>query len=130
MRVVEKMYSIIKYFVLIVINLNLLRAHDYRTDEDLEYQTNSRSYEHPGGVIDNKEVFSFLNSPYTIQNDIIIDNGGELSIEPGVTINFQPQVGITVRGVLIAKVSLNIIKIMNPFIDKSYIVTIVWFPMS
>lgn len=62
--------------------------------------------EHPGGLIV-KDRVSFLRaqSPYWLRNDIIVERNGVLFIEAGVTIKVEPQVGITVRGVLIAEVS-------------------------
>lgn len=63
--------------------------------------------QHPGGIIANK--VSRLEkhfSPYLIKNDIIVESTGELVIEPGVEVRFAPTVGITVRGVLTAKVRI------------------------
>lgn len=63
--------------------------------------------EHPGGIItNNKLVFSRSKSPYWLRNDIIVERNAELVIEPGVVLKVEPQVGITVRGVLTAVVSL------------------------
>ncbi|CAH0560148.1 unnamed protein product [Brassicogethes aeneus] len=60
--------------------------------------------EHPGGVITNDQVVFYKSqSPYWLRNDIIIERSGELVIEPGVEVRVEPQVGITVRGVLTAK---------------------------
>lgn len=62
--------------------------------------------EHPGGVIVNERVvFSKSQSPYWLRNDIIVERNAELAIEAGVTVKVEPQVGITVRGVLSAEVS-------------------------
>lgn len=61
--------------------------------------------EHPGGIItDNSVVFYNSKSPYWLRNDLIIDKTAEVIIEPGVEIKFEPQVGITVRGILTAVV--------------------------
>lgn len=63
--------------------------------------------EHPGGTVTNdKLVFSKSRSPYWLRNDIIVERNAELVIEPGVVLKVEPQVGITVRGVLTAVVSL------------------------
>lgn len=62
--------------------------------------------EHPGGIIVNDKVsFSKSQSPYWLRNDIIVERNAELLIEAGVTIKVEPQVGITVRGILTAEVS-------------------------
>ncbi|XP_056639840.1 protein bark beetle [Diorhabda sublineata] len=59
--------------------------------------------EHSGGTIFNKFTFSKSLSPYRLRNDIIVDYQAQLVIEPGVTIKVEPQVGITVRGILTAE---------------------------
>lgn len=62
--------------------------------------------EHPGGtIIDDKLIFSRARSPYWLRNDIVVERNAEMIVEPGVTIRVEPQVGITVRGVLTAVVS-------------------------
>lgn len=70
--------------------------------------------EHPGGIIVNERI-SFLKSqsPFWLRNDIIVERNAELFIEAGVTIKVEPQVGITVRGVLIAEVSTEIKYLLN-----------------
>lgn len=70
--------------------------------------------EHPGGIIVNDKI-SFLKSrsPYWLRNDIIVERNAELFIEAGVTIKVEPQVGITVRGVLTAEVSNRINQYLN-----------------
>lgn len=49
-------------------------------------------------------LYTRSESPYQILDEIIVNKGEELTIEPGVTLKFDPGVGITVRGVLNAKV--------------------------
>lgn len=62
--------------------------------------------EHPGGtVVNDKLIFSRARSPYWLRNDVVVERDAEMVVEPGVTIRVEPQVGITVRGVLTAVVS-------------------------
>lgn len=62
--------------------------------------------EHPGGtIIDDKLIFTRARSPYWLRNDIVVERNAEMIVEPGVTIRVEPQIGITVRGVLTAMVS-------------------------
>lgn len=62
--------------------------------------------EHAGGIITRNSIrFSRDKSPYWLRNDIIVERDAQLIIEPGVTIKVEPQVGITVRGILTAEVS-------------------------
>lgn len=44
-------------------------------------------------------------SPYVIRRDVLVEQTGELLVEPGVTVYFAPRVGITVKGILTAKVN-------------------------
>ena len=46
-------------------------------------------------------------SPYVATSDITVSQGATLTIEPGVTINFQARVRLHVRGTLFAKGSLS-----------------------
>lgn len=43
-------------------------------------------------------------SPYLFREDLYVEKGGELIIEPGVEIRFAPMVGIIVRGIITAEV--------------------------
>lgn len=52
-----------------------------------------------------RTVFDKSNSPYLMTEEVVVAKGEELTIEPGVTIKFDPGVGITVYGVLTAVVS-------------------------
>ena len=53
-------------------------------------------------VISNKQTWTAAESPFVVRHDILVESGGELTIEPGVDVRFSPEVGITVRGVLVA----------------------------
>ncbi|XP_050298201.1 protein bark beetle isoform X2 [Anthonomus grandis grandis] len=68
-------------------------------------ETSSMSSENAfsGGTITNRVVFERSRSPYWIRDDIIVERSGELVLEPGVTVKLDPQVGVTVRGVLDAQ---------------------------
>lgn len=62
--------------------------------------------EFPGGQITRgQRVLERSKSPYLLREDLYVERGGELVIEPGVEIRFAPMIGITVRGILTAKVS-------------------------
>ena len=54
-------------------------------------------------TVNNRRILSLSDSPYLIENDVLVDQEGELVIEPGVTLKFSPGAGITVRGVLTAE---------------------------
>jgi len=59
-----------------------------------------------GGAIANRQQrLNKIHSPYLLREDLIIEKTGELVIDPGVELRFSPMVGLTVRGVLSAKVS-------------------------
>lgn len=54
-----------------------------------------------------KLILEKQRSPYLVKKDVLIAEDGELQIEPGVTLLFAPTVGITVKGILTAKVINN-----------------------
>ncbi|KAG5895778.1 hypothetical protein JTB14_001625 [Gonioctena quinquepunctata] len=56
-----------------------------------------------GTIVNDKLIITKVESPHWLRNDIIIERNAELIIEAGVTIKVEPQVGITVRGVLTAE---------------------------
>ncbi|KAK4322842.1 hypothetical protein Pmani_006427 [Petrolisthes manimaculis] len=58
-----------------------------------------------GGSIKENVVYDVSNSPYLVTQDIVIHQGAKLTINPGVTVKFDPGVGMTIRGVLKAEVS-------------------------
>lgn len=59
-----------------------------------------------GGVIENRQQrLNKIHSPYLLREDLIVEKTGELVIDPGVEVRFSPMVGLTVRGVISAKVS-------------------------
>ena len=53
--------------------------------------------------VSNRRILTLSDSPYFIENDVLVEDTGELVIEPGVTLNFGPGAGITVRGILRAE---------------------------
>ena len=53
--------------------------------------------------VNTKRILTLADSPYYIENDILVEPDGELFIQPGVTLKFAPGAGITVRGVLTAE---------------------------
>lgn len=62
----------------------------------------------PGGVLaGGRTVWKPDNSPYLLRDDLLLERDAELVIEPGVEVRFAPMIGITVRGKLIAVVSIN-----------------------
>lgn len=56
------------------------------------------------GVISRKQRLERSLSPFFVREDIVVEREGELIIDPGVELRFAPMVGITVKGVLTAKV--------------------------
>lgn len=62
--------------------------------------------EHPGGTVKSDlHVIKNVGKPYILRNDLIVESNAEVVIEPGVEIRFEPQIGITVRGIMKAVVS-------------------------
>ena len=53
-------------------------------------------------LVISKRTLSLSDSPYLVEGDVVVEPEGQLVIESGVTMKFNPGVGITVRGVLTA----------------------------
>jgi hypothetical protein len=63
-----------------------------------------------GGIITGTQRLD--RGPYSVTNDLVIAEKGQLIIGPGVRLNFYPRTGITVHGILttqVGQISLNII---------------------
>lgn len=57
-----------------------------------------------GGTITGRVECGLAGSPYTVTQDVEVLQGATLILKPGVTVLFDPGVGITVRGKLDAQV--------------------------
>ncbi|KAF6211150.1 hypothetical protein GE061_014265 [Apolygus lucorum] len=75
--------------------------YDWVSPRD-EFPTSLPDSELPGGLLSNRKM-KVDRGQYTLKEDLIVDAGAELILEPGVRISFAPTVGITVRGILTAK---------------------------
>lgn len=60
-----------------------------------------------GGSITGRVECGVAASPYTVTQDVEVLRGATLILRPGVTVQFDPGVGITVRGKLEAQVRLD-----------------------
>jgi len=66
---------------------------------------NGDMYElHGGRIVRNQKLLARSKSPYLLREDLFVERNAELVIESGVEIRFGPMVGITVRGIITAKV--------------------------
>ncbi|XP_047509687.1 protein bark beetle isoform X2 [Pieris napi] len=55
----------------------------------------------PGGILTGGSTnWKVEGSPYMLRDDLLIERGAELVIDPGVEVKFPPMIGITVRGKL------------------------------
>jgi RHS repeat-associated protein len=73
-----------------------------------------------GGTISAHTTWTTANSPYVVNNDVTVNNGVILSIQPGVVVKFQNGRRLTVNGVLAASgASANPI-IFTSFLDDTY----------
>lgn len=59
-----------------------------------------------GGSITGRVECGAAGSPYTVTQDVEVLKGAKLIFRPGITVQFDPGVGITVRGTLEAQVRL------------------------
>ncbi|KAF3420745.1 hypothetical protein E2986_14162 [Frieseomelitta varia] len=65
---------------------------------------------HGGRIVRGQRLLERSKSPYLVREDLFVEREGELVIEPGVEIRFGPMVGITVRGIITAKIGAKIIQ--------------------
>lgn len=71
-------------------------------------------------IVRGQKVLERVKNPYLIREDLIVEKDGELLIEGGVEIRFGPMVGITVRGIITAKVCIYIymyIRVSHKFLS-------------
>ncbi|XP_048517043.1 protein bark beetle isoform X2 [Dendroctonus ponderosae] len=73
---------------------------DNLENSDSQNSDFSSATEHPGGTVDGRLTFEKSLSPYWLRSDLIVERDAILLVEPGVTVKFDPQVGITVRGII------------------------------
>jgi len=73
---------------------------------------------HGGRIVRDQKLLARSKSPYLLREDLFVERDAELVIEPGVEIHFGPMVGITVRGIITAKVIIHIIIIKNNAMRK------------
>lgn len=83
-------------------------------DESIEDHNDGGGDPHPykvtptefeGGLVVGERILRLSDSPFIVRSDIDIEPGSKLVIEPGVTLQFVPMIGITVRGTITAVVS-------------------------
>lgn len=68
----------------------------------------SKGYtEWAGGIVANHYRLRADQSPYFILNNVVVEDTGQLIIDPGVILKFSPKTGITVKGSIVANVILH-----------------------
>lgn len=79
----------------------------FADEYEVTAQTAPKLTELPGGfVTEGQLVWRANKSPYLLREDLVVEEQGELVVEPGVEVRFGPMVGITVRGKIQAIVSM------------------------
>lgn len=77
-------------------------ASDYTWPNELKSIKGYTQWE--GGIVTNYHRLRADQSPYFILNNVVVEDTGQLIIDPGVTLKFSPKTGITVKGLIIANV--------------------------
>lgn len=73
--------------------------------------------EWPGGIVTNYHRLKADQSPYFVSNNVIVEDTGQLVIDPGVMLKFSPKTGITIKGSIIANViPLTIFEIIHLYL--------------
>ncbi|XP_043270872.1 protein bark beetle isoform X2 [Venturia canescens] len=107
----KTMFSL--WFLLTIVNLVTAQIIESATDLPSIYYTepprndgyDAKDFtELPGGSITGgQKILDRSKSPYIVREDLFVESGGELVLEPGVEIRFAPMIGLTVRGIITAK---------------------------
>lgn len=86
--------------------INLFIFHTYANDYTWSNELKStKGYtEWIGGIVANHHRLRADESPYFILNNVVVEDTGQLVIDPGVTLKFSPKTGITVKGSIVANV--------------------------
>lgn len=88
-------------FVQVLTSLHT-HADDFTWSNELK---STKGYtEWPGGIVVDRHRLKAELSPYFVLNNVIVEDTGQLIIDPGVTLKFSPKTGITVKGSIIANV--------------------------
>ncbi|XP_050535824.1 protein bark beetle [Daktulosphaira vitifoliae] len=90
----------IKYFWVIqtiLIFSPVIYSNDYNSWPNVQ-RTAKEFTEWAGGIVTDQHRLKAEKSPYVILNNVIVEDTGELIIDPGVTLKFTPKTGITVKG--------------------------------
>jgi parallel beta-helix repeat protein len=61
----------------------------------------------PGGIIDQDTHWTFENSAYFVQNDLLVQTGATLTIDPGVDVKFYADTYIRIEGIIDARGNLD-----------------------
>jgi len=77
-------------------------ANDYTWPNELKSTKGYTQWE--GGIVTNYHRLRADQSPYFILNNVVVEDTGQLIIDPGVTLKFSPKTGVTVKGSIIANV--------------------------
>lgn len=92
---------------------DIINPDEYNKNDQFHYITHPNPSQYTeinveNNVITGEKVLDARSSPYLLRSDLEIDKEGKLNIEAGVTVYFAPMVGITVRGILKAIVSITL----------------------
>lgn len=80
-------------------------ANDYTWPNEIK---STKGYtEWSGGIVTDYHRLRADQSPYFILNNVIVEDTGQLIIDPGVTLKFSSKTGITVKGSIVANVIIN-----------------------
>lgn len=94
-----KLLGLIQFIQVFAFNTH---ANDFTWPNELK---STKGYtEWSGGIVANHHRLRADHSPYFILNNVIVEDTGQLIIDPGVILKFSPKTGITVKGSIIANV--------------------------
>lgn len=106
---VDTYRCLVHYFLFLLtysVLANCDKSIQNEIDSGSQVHTKNSFTELSGGRIVGEKWLRTIESPYSLHTDLLIERSGRLIIEPGVKVHVAPMVGITVRGILNALVSL------------------------
>lgn len=87
--------------IVLLLFLSMLYGSSCITDEERELEENSGFTKVKGSILEDT-TWDLLNSPYIVEEDVVVERGVTLTIEPQVEIRFERDKGLIVKGVLTA----------------------------
>lgn len=85
---------------------DIINPDEFAETDQYHFVAKQEATELHGGRLTGESTLLLSESPYLLRTDLEIERDAKLVLEPGVTVHVAPMVGITVRGIIKAIVSI------------------------